>query len=69
MSNQNMSPCRKGSCCPKLYVEYADVQAVPTKDSLFLITDDYGGMVKLNISQLERLTNEAVELLLNHHVD
>lgn len=69
MNNQNnIEPCRS-HCCPKLYVEYADVQSSATKESLFIITDDYGGMVKLNIAQLERLTNEAVELLIGHHVD
>lgn len=66
-NSQNMEPCRS-HCCPKLYLEYADTQAGATKESLFIITDDYGGIVRLNITQLERLTNEAVELLIDHHV-
>ena len=65
--NNQVIPCRNKSCCPKLYIEYSDNEYVD-KESLFLITDDYGGMVKLNVYQLERLYNEALETVINHNV-
>jgi hypothetical protein len=72
MSNQqtdqkSMQPCRF-RCCPKLYLEYSDSQPMVSKESLFIITDDYGGMVKLNIEQLDRLHDEAFKALINYHV-
>jgi|JI7StandDraft_1071085.scaffolds.fasta_scaffold717387_2 hypothetical protein len=53
--------------CPKLYLEYNNGHPIVAKGSLFIVTDDYGGMVKLNVEQLDRLLNEAIEILINYN--
>jgi hypothetical protein len=50
--NNSTAPCRN-RCCPAISKDDED---------MLIITDDYGGTVRINFLQLERLWEEAQKL-------